>query len=135
MYLFSRSCLFVCLLNLQGCDQIATRISAGTEDRSRNPPDSVAEDRVVTRKGPTPVPNSRSVNDAVQVHNTTEEEVIFRRSPSSKNKDVSDTLKLRAPNATLDSGLGVSLVTEGGELVPSILLQGDSGVVELKSDQ
>jgi len=135
MYLVSRTCLFVCLLNLQGCDQIATRISGGAEDQSRNRPDSVAEDRVAARKGSPPLPNSRGVDDAVKVHNTTEEEVILRGSQLSENKDVSNTPTRRAPNATLDSGLGVSLATEGGALVPSILLQGDSGVVELKSDQ
>ena len=145
MYLFSRICLFASLLYLQGCDQVFTRISGGAEDESRNSQASAVEDRVVaTGERPPTQGHSRSANDAVRVYNTTEEEVIFRGSQSSQKNDVAETPKPRTlssgdistiPNTPLDRGLGVSLTTEGRALVPSILLQGDSGVIELRTDQ
>ena len=134
MYLFSRSFLFACLLNLQGCDQIANRISGGGEDRGRNRPDGVAEERVSKQEAALAFQPGRGVNDAVRVHNTTEEEVIFRGSHSFKDKDVVDASRTKSSNAIVDSGLGVSLTTEGGALAPRIRLQGDSGAIELKSD-
>lgn len=145
MYLFSRFCLFASLLYLQGCDQVFNRISGGAEDGSRlSSQASTVEDRVVPtgERLPTQV-HSLSVNDAVRVYKTTEEEVIFRVSQSSQGNDVDETQKRstlflgdasRTPNAPLDSGLGISLTTEGRELVPSILLQGDSGVIELRTE-
>ena len=142
MHIFGRSCLFACLLYLQGCDQIANRISGGAESQSPNQPYGVAEKSVGTSKVPLGLQRGPAANDAMRVQNTAEEEVYLRGSQLPKDagaavppRPTASALSPTTPNATLDSGLGVSLATEGGELAPRILLQGDSGVIELKSDQ
>lgn len=142
MYILGRSCLFACLLYLQGCDQIANRISGGAESQSPNQAHGVAEKSVGTAKEPLGLQRGPAVNDAMRVQNTAEEEVFLRGSQPPKDVGAvvlpKPTTNISSPtkaNATLDTGLGVSVATDGGVLAPRIRLQGDSGVLELKSDQ